>query len=444
MNKRRSMGFLEHARLAIVSLVLLVSLLHIGVEANAATASVECGSVVTQDVTLKSDVGPCAGDGLVVAASGIEINLNGYKIFAHKHTHVGVRLDNVANVIVKGGTIEGFDTGVLIAGGLGNTVTKITAQNNRFGIQIENAESSGHRVEKTIASENRLIGILLRQFVSGATVIKNSVSENVGYGIVLDGGSSLNVVEDNRALSNGDLGIVLRGEGRIFLRTVLAPPVFSLVSPTEHSYISGIDYHVAAGRGDTTARLVPIDIYLDPAASSFENPSPADTSTSGCQLSDYSAAGFQPGDIALIQRGTCTLDRKIITADAAGARGVIIFNEGQASSRTTHDFGAVGEPLCCGPVPFPVLSASYATGFQLYQLAKSNPVLVRLSAATSLSTVTGTPPTHNNLLTKNEATSALDENLNCGSNQWVKNVFGSGSPCPSGGPSGLGATSHNY
>src|SRR6202043_406001 len=37
---------------------------------------------------------------------------------------------------------------------------------------------------------------------------------------------------------------------------------------------------------------------------------------------------FAAGRIALIQRGTCTFGTKVLNAQAAGASGVIIFNEG--------------------------------------------------------------------------------------------------------------------
>ncbi|HJR48312.1 MAG TPA: hypothetical protein VJ799_09190, partial [Nitrososphaeraceae archaeon] len=39
-----------------------------------------CGEIVTEDVTLTSDLECGPGDGLIVAASGITINLNGYSI----------------------------------------------------------------------------------------------------------------------------------------------------------------------------------------------------------------------------------------------------------------------------------------------------------------------------------------------------------------------------
>jgi parallel beta-helix repeat protein len=455
MHVHRLMAIVRRKLAPFGSLVLCAGILGVGSQAHGASLPVECGSVITRSVTLQSDIGPCPGDGLVVAASGISINLNGYRIFASQRAHVGLRLEEVGTVTVKGGTVDGFDTGVLVVGGLSNTISHMTVQNNRFGIRVENAESSSHRIEKNLATRNRLIGIMVRRFVSGATLSKNTSSQNAGFGIVVDGGSAFNVIAGNEAFENGDVGIELRTKGLSFTRTTISPPVLDLASPDRAPYIDGVDYHVVASSGEVTARLVSINIALSPGATSLENPGPVDTSTSGCAASDYSAAGFQRGDVALVQRGTCTLDAKVERAYDAGASAVILFNEGQANGRTTFDFGAVGEPFAAplSSLFFPVLSASYAVGFELYNLTRSGPVFIRVRADTAdgLNSIEITPETHDNLVTKNSATSASDENFLCGSNQWIKNAFSqvnrscvAGPVDGEGGGSGLGATSHEY
>jgi hypothetical protein len=42
-----------------------------------------------------------------------------------------------------------------------------------------------------------------------------------------------------------------------------------------------------------------------------------------------------PGGIALIQRGSCNFGVKVLNAQAAGAAGVIIFNEGNSNPDRT-------------------------------------------------------------------------------------------------------------
>ncbi len=97
----------------------------------AAAAHVSCGDVITQDTTLDSDLGPCPGHGLIVTASNITLDL-GHTVFAQNgpEERVGILLRNVTGVTVENGTVEGFDAGIAINGGSGNTVTRVTAQDN--------------------------------------------------------------------------------------------------------------------------------------------------------------------------------------------------------------------------------------------------------------------------------------------------------------------------
>ena len=54
---------------------------------------------------------------------------------------------------------------------------------------------------------------------------------------------------------------------------------------------------------------------------------PPNSNTSGCEAADF--AGFPVGAIALMQRGSCGFNVKTLNAQAAGAAGVVIMNEGQ-------------------------------------------------------------------------------------------------------------------
>ena len=77
---------------------------------------------------------------------------------------------------------------------------------------------------------------------------------------------------------------------------------------------------------------------------------PVGGSTSGCEAADF--AGFPAGNVALIQRGTCTFIDKAVNAEAAGASAVIIFNEGNSSpDRTELLLGTLGEPGVTHPGP---------------------------------------------------------------------------------------------
>jgi hypothetical protein len=96
-------------------------------------------------------------------------------------------------------------------------------------------------------------------------------------------------------------------------------PVFREISPTSRDYVVSDDWNPGQSTGSTTAVLLPAGGIVIPAT-------PTASSSSGCTAGDFS--GFVPGRVALIQRGSCNFGVKVLNAQAAGASGVIIFNEG--------------------------------------------------------------------------------------------------------------------
>jgi len=97
-----------------------------------------------------------------------------------------------------------------------------------------------------------------------------------------------------------------------------------------------------SGSGDVTAVAEGVDLLLPPA------PVP-NTSTSGCELEDFDS--FTPGNIAIVQRGSCAFALKVQNAEAAGAVGVVVFNEGQPG-RTFAINGTLGQPGATIPAVF--------------------------------------------------------------------------------------------
>ncbi len=134
----------------------------------------------------------------------------------------------------------------------------------------------------------------------------------------------------------------------------LAPSAFEQVAPTPRVYVEAEDFFTMtySGSGDVTARLQGVDLVLPPT--------PTPSSTSGCEAADF--AGFTPGNIALMQRGTCTFGQKALNAQAAGAAAVVIFNEGQPG-RTDPVGGTLG-----APVGIPAVDTSFAIGSELATL----------------------------------------------------------------------------
>ena len=113
----------------------------------------------------------------------------------------------------------------------------------------------------------------------------------------------------------------------------LTPAVFEQTAPTARTFVEDTDFATMefSGSGDVTAPITPVDLLLPPVGGS----------TSGCEPADF--AGFPAGNVALIQRGTCTFGDKAFNAEDAGASAVIIFNEGNSSpDRTELLFGTLG------------------------------------------------------------------------------------------------------
>ena len=97
--------------------------------------------------------------------------------------------------------------------------------------------------------------------------------------------------------------------------------------------------------GDVTTTLWAVDLKLPSTGGS----------TSGCEAADFT--GMPAGAIALIQRGTCNFAVKLANADAAGAGGVVLFNEGNAPDRMVSLFIAAA-PFDNGPA----VGASFQVG----------------------------------------------------------------------------------
>ncbi|HVF13309.1 MAG TPA: M28 family metallopeptidase [Acidimicrobiales bacterium] len=153
----------------------------------------------------------------------------------------------------------------------------------------------------------------------------------------------------------------------------LRAPVLERVAPGSATYDTAT--FTFSGSGDVTAPATLVDVQIPPA--------PTPSSTSGCQPDDF--LGFPAGNVAVLQRGTCTFAVKAFNAQMAGASAVVIFNEGQPG-RTGVVAGTLGGPV----VTIPVVGASFATGEDLYGLRNDGLVL-----HVSADTISETRPTSN-------------------------------------------------
>ncbi len=195
----------------------------------AAANHVGCGDVITQNTTLDSDVGPCAGTGLIIGADGITLNLGGHRVFGTPDPGegAGILIEDRTDVTVTNGAAQFFDAGVAILGGGSNRVISIRAIDNvgsgatDFGDGIAVSDSADNLISRNIVRRNGIysgIGI----FGAGSTgnTIDRNLVENNDFltsptgpqqddGIRLEPNTSFNVVTNNRVYGNGLDGIAI-------------------------------------------------------------------------------------------------------------------------------------------------------------------------------------------------------------------------------------------
>jgi parallel beta-helix repeat protein len=223
----------------------------------AAATHVQCGDVITQGTTLDSDLVNCPGDGLVIGAAGITLDLAGHTIDgtgpgAGGH---GVRNVGADNVVVVNGRIQQFQFGVSILLSDANFLTGLTLTDSGSGVYLEEASltrildndirSSGagvtlfrkgnfnvirgnslsgngtavfvvgfspsERPEQTEIADNDVFGNSTGIFVGVSLHTKvrgNRVVDNAEDGI-FEGSAGLSRIEGNIASRNGFSGIAI-------------------------------------------------------------------------------------------------------------------------------------------------------------------------------------------------------------------------------------------
>src|SRR5918997_532108 len=154
---------------------------------------------------------------------------------------------------------------------------------------------------------------------------------------------------------------------------VLDPTDPDLPAYTPDEDFATMDY---SGSGDVTAPLQAVGGIVIPSSGG---------ATSGCSEEDF--AGFEPGNIALIQRGTCDFRVKAENAEAADAAGVVILNEGNEDPDDDR-LGLLLGTLDPPEVGIPVVGTTFAEGEELYNLLQEGPVSLRLAVHATVETRT--------------------------------------------------------
>jgi parallel beta-helix repeat protein len=187
----------------IVALALAAALAVTAAPASATSATtVQCGQTLTHSVRLANDLTNCPGDGLVIGASGITVDLNGHTIDGvatqledcnvPPFGPAGIQNHGTYDAItVKNGTLQqffsGFQAGSDTDGMADSRLVNLVLRDNRFG-----GVDIGSGGEFT--NDNKIVG-------------NTATGNGCGSGIVVNSGHG-NVVSGNRSANNA-LGILV-------------------------------------------------------------------------------------------------------------------------------------------------------------------------------------------------------------------------------------------
>jgi parallel beta-helix repeat protein len=170
---------------------------------------------IMANTTLTGDVTDCASHGIVIAADNITLDLNGFTVSGDngEAEQAGILFDGVSGSTVMNGTVTGFDAGVSIEGGGGNTVTGLTVEDN-VNDMIEAIDPRSIIIPPGMMptpAQRMQIARITCNYGDGITTLDsndnvitgNTVRENGPYsGISLVGDSNGNTVSDNEVHEN--------------------------------------------------------------------------------------------------------------------------------------------------------------------------------------------------------------------------------------------------
>ncbi|HVL99780.1 MAG TPA: right-handed parallel beta-helix repeat-containing protein [Egibacteraceae bacterium] len=381
------------------------------------TSDVSCGEEITRSITLNKDVGPCSGDGLVITADDITVDLNGHTIIGDptardSRCRAGILLRGVRGVTVRNGTVTGFDAGVAIQGGGGNTVEEITAEDN-----VNYRVLTGRNADPDdVDVDNDIICI----FGEGITVTD----------------SSENVIAHNRVYRNGPLsGIALVGDSndnRVAHNDVRDNDVLNQTPDGRPTTCGTGPGQGPMGRGRAVQN---IGIRVEgPGADRnvIEGNRVSRSAIAGIAVHSYNAqAGTPPNDATVIRNNRVSETGKSTHEMDPHAHGITVMRMGPAFVRppndvtiegnnSSHNFGhgisVAGRESRGHTIRNNVVNRNRGAGILLEGPSEG------LAGVTD-STLTGNRG-------RNNAIDGVDGNDDCGANRWTRNRFGTvNQPC---------------
>ncbi|WP_432488692.1 right-handed parallel beta-helix repeat-containing protein [Kineococcus sp. SYSU DK018] len=225
---------MHHGTAAATAATLLTTALTLAPTATAApprAVVVPCGAVLTSSVRLAADVDCPGGNGITLAADGIELNLNGHAFTGPgaapgERRDVGVRV-RAQDVVVRNGTVGGWSIGVLAGtdpyeedeeGPVSAVVRQARLEGNSSGVEVR--REGDVEVRSTWFIGNGLGGYAL---TGGRLLVEHSTADRNGSGFAsFEVDRDGLVVRDTAVRGSSGAGVACGTDGRAVLeRTTL-------------------------------------------------------------------------------------------------------------------------------------------------------------------------------------------------------------------------------
>ncbi|HSF98967.1 MAG TPA: right-handed parallel beta-helix repeat-containing protein, partial [Ornithinibacter sp.] len=341
--------------------------------------SVRCGQLVTESTLVTNDLLNCPGDGLVIGADRVILDLGSHTIDGVA-LGTGVRNEGFGSVTIRNGTIQEFDRGVelLEETRLGVVSDLSIRQNEVAGIELFDAGAllGGNVISGNTVEENGG-GILLVSGTRGTVVRGNTLTRNGGAALLLRTADS-NRLEGNHIIGGGDLGIELDASGdNVLVGNVVADTSDGAIEIHHGSHGNRVEGSVLTRSGDTGILVSESDgnelvsntstgmsdsgIGLDTANDGVVRGNVVRDNPGGLQVDGSSRNLIEANDASGgsgigIELGVDSFANRLVlnTANGNGAQGIYLSDEAPLASgnelyrNTANDNGADGITVAKG------------------------------------------------------------------------------------------------
>ena len=145
-----------------------------------------CGLTLTESTKLNGDLVGCAGDGIIVAADNVTIDLNGYSIVGFRNERTaGIRAKGVSNLTIRNGTVAAFERGVYLYDTENVSISGVQVNANRYEGLLAYS-STAVRVLDSVFTNNARSGVWI--YDTEAELLGNLGLDNPNRSFYLSGG----------------------------------------------------------------------------------------------------------------------------------------------------------------------------------------------------------------------------------------------------------------